>query len=252
MIYNVLQDKQFLTNIINIFAKNGVKISTYSLIAFILLATDETNKNLLKDFNVANFVTDIETITQIDNSTDYVADYVSKTIKERIELSNYDKINIILSKYNLTKEQFDILAAIVLAEAKANSYDDAYCVINTIYNRTISQTWRLYVDSVFDSQCGDSLYYQAICSGQFVVYETDIYKQFLNVTDLEGYQAIIDFLFTEQSKHQFLSFVANGCDSTGRCQFVPNGNLYYNELTYEDKISEPKTLSLLKSKRIIK
>ena len=54
-------------------------------------------------------------------------------------ITKEDKIKYILEKYNLTNEQFKILSAIVLSEAQANSYDDAYAVINTIYNRIHSK-----------------------------------------------------------------------------------------------------------------
>ena len=56
-------------------------------------------------------------------------------------ITKEDKIDYILNKYNLTKNEFNTLTAIVLSEAQSNSYEDAYAVINTIYNRTHAKNW---------------------------------------------------------------------------------------------------------------
>lgn len=253
MFYDILHDKDTFAKISKKFTEKGIKLSAYTLIAYILLSNCEVDSNLIKGAEFVSLMSDCKS-TSMQNSEiqDSITEIIKKIPRKNVELSNLDKINIILSKYHLTRNQFDVLAAIVLAEAKANSYEDAYCVINTIYNRTISATWRSYVDSIFGENCGENLYYQATCSGQFVVYESNIYQSFLNVTDLDGYQAVIDFLFTENLKHNFLSFVANGSNSSGCFQFVSNGNLYYNELSGDDKISQQKIEPALKVVQMVK
>ena len=162
------------------------------------------------------------------------------------EISNTDKITEILQNYNLTKEQFDVIVAVVLGEAAANSYDDAYAVINTIYNRTQSQTWINYVNQVMNCENGNNLYYQVICPSQFSVYIDNLYLDYMNKTDLPGYQAVIDFLYNKEIKHNYLSFVSCNDSMKDKVQFVENGNLYYNELIDEDRLSN--SISLQRTK----
>lgn len=157
----------------------------------------------------------------------------------KVELTNEEKIETILDKYGLSKEEFDVLSAIVLAEAEANSYEDAYAVINTIYNRTITQSWVYEINKIRGENAGRSLYYQAIHPNQFVVYQEGFYLGMVGITDVPGYQAIIDFLYTEDAIHEYLSF--RSCDSNlvvSYEQFSSNGNKYFNLIRDEDRISD--------------
>jgi len=156
--------------------------------------------------------------------------------KEEVKLTKEDKVSNILDEYNLSQEEFDVLCAIVLSEAKGNSYEDAYSVINTIYNRTISKKWVEYISDFYGKEVGDNLYYQAITPGQFVVYEDGVYKKNMGIKEGPAYDAIIDFLTTKEIKHNYLSFRASYCDIKVCKQFVDNGNKYFNEIEEEDRI----------------
>ena len=147
-----------------------------------------------------------------------------------------DKINYILSKYKLTKNEFNVLSAIVLSEAQSNSYEDAYAVINTIYNRTHAKNWVRSCSSYFGKNNGQSLYYQAIMPNQFVVYQHGTYTKYINRTDLNGYNAIIDFLYDEKIMHNYLSFRANNIVITGSEKFSNMGNNYFNILKEDNKL----------------
>lgn len=157
-------------------------------------------------------------------------------VEEEKELTNEEKVSIILEKYKLTAEEFDILCAITLREAAALSYDDAYAVINTVYNRTLSKLFHIDCEKFFGKDAGYSLYYQAIMPGQFVVYEEGYYKEKLGVKDEPGYQAIIDFLYTEETKHDFLQFRANFCEVSDSTQFVADGNKYFDPIELEERL----------------
>jgi len=146
------------------------------------------------------------------------------------------KIEYILDKYNLTKEQFNVLSAIVLTEAETNSYEDAYAVINTIYNRAHSKNWVRSVDNRYGKGKGENLYYQAISPNQFVVYQHGTYKRNLNNTNSVSYDAVIDFLYTEDEMHNYLSFRSNGSYVKNYEVFSENGNKYFNELRIENRI----------------
>ncbi len=151
-------------------------------------------------------------------------------------ITKEDKIKSILERYKLTKEQFNTLSAIVLSEADKNSYEDTYAVINTIYNRTHSKNWVKSVSNRYGSNKGESLYYQAISPNQFVVYEHGTYKKNLNNTNCVGYNAIIDFLYTEEVMHSYLSFRANNVKVKNSETFSKNGNNYFNLLLDNNRI----------------
>lgn len=155
---------------------------------------------------------------------------------QTVVLTKEEKVEYILEKYNLTKKQFNVLTAIVLSEAQRNSYDDAYAVINTIYNRTQSKTWVKYISNMFGKNKGYSLYYQAIAPNQFVVYQHGSYKKNLNKTDVSGYDAIIDFLYTEDAIHNYLSFRSHNIKIKNSMAFSSKGNNYFNILKEENRI----------------
>lgn len=161
--------------------------------------------------------------------------YASLNTYSSVTLTKEDKINYILENYGLTKEQFKVLSAIVLSEAETNSYEDAYAVINTIYNRTHSKNWVRSVDNTFGKGKGQNLYYQAISPNQFVVYQHGSYKRYLN-SDNIGTDAIIDFLYTEEVKHNYLSFRSHNTYVENYETFSDNGNKYFNEIIEENRI----------------
>ena len=76
---------------------------------------------------------------------------------------------------------------------------------------------------------GRNLYTQATALSQFEVYTNGGYLQFLNnSSDLVGYQAVIDMLYSQESHHNFMSFYADPNE--------PNGTHFHDELTDEDRI----------------
>ena len=164
------------------------------------------------------------------------------TTRNNIEYG-YDVIGTILNMYGLTEEQFNVLKSIVIAESKADSYEDGYAVINTVYNRTISQRWSNYVSYLNHENAGFNLYYQAITSGQFVVYENGNYKKYLDVFEGPVYDAIIDFLISQKSIHNYLSFRSAGTYLDEYEQFTPNGNKYFDLLLENDLVINENNLS---------
>ncbi len=151
-------------------------------------------------------------------------------------ITKEDKIEVILDKYNLTMKEFKILRAIVLSEAEANSYEDAYAVINTIYNRTHSKNWVKSVSNKFGKNKGYSLYYQAIHPNQFTVYQSGAYKKNLNNDKSIGNDAIIDFLYEEEIMHNYLSFRSHNIKIKNSESFSKKGNNYFNEIKEENYI----------------
>ena len=83
---------------------------------------------------------------------------------------------------------------------------------------------------------GNSLYYQAIAPRQFVVYEHGSYKKNLGNTESVGYDAIIDFLYTEEVMHNYLSFRAHSIKIKNSESFSKKGNNYFNELKSGNRV----------------
>lgn len=170
-----------------------------------------------------------------------VIDNVAKTTEfnsyAKIEITKEQKVADILKKYNLSKEEFKVLCGVVLAEAQSNSYEDAYAVINTIYNRTHSKNWVKSAERNYGKGKGTSLYYQAIKPGQFTVYKSGSYLRYVNDTTSVGYDAIIDFLYTEVLMHNYLSFRSHNIKIKGSEAFSNKGNNYFNVLTESNRIS---------------
>lgn len=151
-------------------------------------------------------------------------------------ISKEDKIEIILKKYDLTMDEFNIIRAIVLSEAETNSYEDAYAVINTIYNRAHSKNWVRSVSNRFGKDKGKNLYYQAIAPNQFTVYQSGSYKRNLNNTKSKGNDAIIDFLYEEKIMHNYLSFRSHSIKVNNSESFSNKGNNYFNLLKESNRI----------------
>lgn len=151
-------------------------------------------------------------------------------------ISNELKLDYILKNYNLTMEEFKVLCGIVLSEAEGNSYEDAYAVINTIYNRTHAKNWVRSVNGHFGNGKGNSLYYQSISPGQFTVYKSGSYLRHINETNSVGYKAILDFLYSENIMHNYLSFRSHSIKVSGSVSYSNKGNNYFSELVSENRV----------------
>ncbi len=153
------------------------------------------------------------------------------------EVSNEEKINVILNREGITREQFDEIVATAVGEAAPGSYEDAYAVINTFYNRTISKTWINEMIRATGEDKGRNLYEQITLINQSEVYTSGRYKEFLGTNDGPVYQAVIDFLYTLDRKHDYLCFFASYGDIPDSVQFVPGGNWYYSLMLSEDMVN---------------
>lgn len=157
---------------------------------------------------------------------------------EEIELTNEEKLEIILEMYGITEKQFNEIVATVIGEAAPDSYEDAYAVINVLYNRLRSYKWHNSVDNLRGPDGGYNIYYQLIQTGQFEIYYNGAYKLYLNedMYYTPGYQAVIDMLYSQVVMHNYLNFTSKNGKREGKEQFVDGGNLYYSSLKEEDII----------------
>jgi len=199
-------------------------------------------KNKIEKYNLKYLVLPIIYLTIIllvvPKSNPVVTQVTHTTLDSylTINITKEDKIDYILEQYNLTEYQFKVLCGVVLSEAQANSYEDAYAVINTIYNRTQSKSWVKFINNRYGKDRGKSLYYQVIAPSQFTVYQSGRYKKNMNITTSPGYEAIIDFLYTEDLIHNYLSFRSHNIKIKNSESFSNKGNNYFNILKDENRI----------------
>lgn len=154
------------------------------------------------------------------------------------ELSIKEKKKVILEQYKLTEDMYQIIASVVASESKANSYDDAYAVINTIYNRTLSKRWVNHINNIYGSGKGKNLYYQTIAPNQFTVYSSGSYKKYINNIPKTVEEAVINLLYSEESLHNYLSFRSSSYKGANTVQYEKGGNKYFNEIAVNDYINK--------------
>ena len=154
------------------------------------------------------------------------------------ELTNEEKLQVILTKHNITEFEFWQIVSTLAHEAGAYNYKECYDVICTLYNRTLSSKW-CWSCKQFGGGEGTSIINQLRLSGQFAGflpneagYDKD---KFINTA---AYQAAIDFLYTCERSHNYLSFNApwyEGCPIDA-VQLNPEckGNKYFGLLELED------------------
>lgn len=201
-------------------------------------------------------------------------DFKPEITMDNIDFYSMDEIiKFICEKYNLTEFEFKVIASTVYHETFANNYDDAYRVINTIYNRTKSKKWVDWISSVTGLD-GTSMYAQVIASGQFdgcVRNSGYDFDELLNTVIYDGTKpfettlaAIFDFLISEKSVHNFLSFkgiywkidesekMKDGYGITNWVKYTKLGNVYHNPLSQSDLIDpEYELVSVQENKEVL-
>jgi len=184
-----------------------------------------------------------------DNSVDYEDTLVIVQDNEEteVEITNEQRINWILERFNITTEQWRIIVAIITAEAAPNSYQDAFHVANTLYNRTISERWSNCPQITRDFRNekgiefdGNNIFHHAIAPGQFYVYAGNgRYQEFLDRTDLPQFQAAIDFFFyidINGPTHNYLQFRSYDSNPRNHTLLTNGGNRFFDILTDEDRL----------------
>jgi len=161
-------------------------------------------------------------------------------------IPNEEKLKVVLEKFQLSKEEFNVYAATVCGEAKKvlwngkdePCYVDSTGVATNILGRTNSHKWA-YEENVYD---------QVSRPGQYVVYYENIYQKYMEIEN-SGYQAALDVLYHEilckeiglplMKPQVWLNFLPNGeTRKSSFIQIVPNGNEFSHPQSKKDIIEE--------------
>lgn len=152
-----------------------------------------------------------------------------------------EKVEVILKKYGITKEQLKTIIAIVLLEAGLDHYEECYHVICVLYNRITSRSCISTISDRMGDGKGTSLYYQAICPSQFTVYKSDDYYKLMesDLSEYAGTKAVIDMLYSEETTHDYYRFVAPRKRNTVKNpeRLTSDGNYYWAEVRESDRVA---------------
>ncbi len=192
--------------------------------------------DLVKASTVKEYGIDYSGADQLKARSDYTE------IKELFDMLVQEKLDYVLTKYNLSFEQFEIVVKTLLGEGGEYDYDECYKLANSVDNRIHSSKWVNSVSKWFNDGDGYSLYYQIICPGQYAVYLDGIYKKYGDVFDYIGTFGIMDYLFKREPVTDDMSFYMgkNG------------GNVYHDPLTDNLRIDNPMILDEEEVKLVLK
>ena len=228
----IWNDKQKIKEIKKIASQYGVRLTSTLLLAISILMTSASSKDMREDRETHEELDFNYAITRMAIKNHKKENILQ--INEETSLTQEEKVEKILHKFNLTEEELDVCCAIAIAEAcgEGTNYEEATHVINTAYNRLISARWV--------ASLGDNLYEQMTAPNQFVVYQNGNYTKYLGRSDLPGYQAVIDFLSntSEIKEHNYLSFRSSDSKVEGSTQLVAGGNHYFNSLPADDRLDD--------------
>ena len=134
------------------------------------------------------------------------------------QVSNDEKLAFVLNYYGVSHPEFLRVAAACCAEAvtTGNNYIDTYAVANTVFNRANDAGY---------SRSGN-IYAQMVKPGQFEVFRRGMVDPLVGRTDLIGYQAVLDALYSRITIHDFVNFCAPSSSKKGGAQFTSKGNVH--------------------------
>ena len=134
------------------------------------------------------------------------------------QVSNDEKLAFVLNYYGVSHPEFLKVAAACCAEAvtTGNNYIDTYAVANTVFNRANDAGY---------SRSGN-IYAQMVKPGQFEVFRRGMVDPLVGRTDLIGYQAVLDALYSRITIHDFVNFCAPSSSKKGGVQFTSKGNVH--------------------------
>ena len=128
----------------------------------------------------------------------------------------------------LPLEDFYVFLAIVAAECSGNPHD-ALATASSILNRCDSEIWSTYITNI--GMDGTNPVDQATAPGQYNVYASGSYKQFLNGNVSEEVLRACEMAWYEGIRsHNYTSFRGRTCIGYSNNQVVDGGNRFGGEI----------------------
>ncbi len=206
--FNNINNKELLENFKKLLKKENLKRPSLVFLAFLMSFSSLGAAKYEKEEIPENDISNEEVLEDVKDETNTTSNQkevietfnnISNLLSQKIieyTNSNEYKIAKACKNYNLTRDQFEIICGIVLHEAQAYSYVDAYGVINTLVNRIYCSRWVNQVNRSQGAGKGNNIFNQVIQRGQFSVYANKTYTKYLYADPSVqiGKQAVIDVL----------------------------------------------------------
>ena len=169
-----------------------------------------------------------------------------EVLEEKVELTQEEKIDLVLEQAKLTTDQLKELICTTFGEA-GTEYEECYNVTSIFVNRTHSYAFVNQTNNCLGENAGYNVYAQMRTPGQFVAYEAYWYNYFMDLEPEElasypGYDAVLDCLLSNSPSHDYLAFKSAGSSPSGKEQLTEGGNRYHRHMTEDDTIPEEERL----------
>lgn len=230
--------------------KNEKNIIEESLIQEYIDATIKDSSDFVE--KVVETREEEEVITEPTDIEKALEAYKNGYDNERdIEINNKDfKITLDNRVYDLSEDDFKFFVAVVCAESNGTFYDALTCA-SSILNRCESKKWVEWLNAF--GKDGTNPVDQITFDGQFQVYSTGLYKNFLDLDNVNADVLLACELVCYQGVRSgsYCSFRSNDSIEYSDNQVVKNGNRfgdiieeYYEDLEIKQIDDEEKILTL--------
>ena len=180
--------------------EDGVKM----LGNYIMIASDDENTPIGTIID-----TEFGSSIVVNVKVDYKANYNAASESFAITTGN--------KEFDLTPEEMDFICAIVAHESD-NSYEDSLATASVIFNRCEAPNWV--------AAYGEDPIEQIIAPGQFSVYASGAYLNYLNGNSPEAVQQAVKDAASGTRNCRYLSFRGNRIASYSNNMATPTGNRY--------------------------
>ncbi len=215
----------------------------------------------ISETNYLEFINNLDIVKDKDFKTKKEPKRVIRPVRVHIkkpykEVTIEDMIDYTLIKFDLTREEYDILVAGIISEGKGGKEDadrinEALNVASALYNRCKDSRWCDYVRNIMGIKGKVGLFEHFTAKSQFDVWTYGTYTKNINCTSGPLYESIVKFLYyvdnidkDRQSsiygkpRHNYCSFCTSTLDrrSHNPVILVKGGNQYYDPIRPEENI----------------
>ena len=184
-----------------------------------MIATADEKLEMVEEIKNQEFIDNME----LAYETGYDEVLETEVDNETFELTYNNKTYEFQSE-----EDFYLFAAIVAAECNGNPHD-ALATASSILNRCDSESWSTYITNL--GLDGENPVDQATAPGQYSVYASGLYRQFLNGNVKEEVLRACEMAWYEGIRsHNYTSFRGRTCIGYSNNQVVDGGNRFGGEV----------------------
>ncbi len=265
----------------NNFGFRNLGISVLSLVLVLnFLSCSKRNSKSKEDFN-ASSVSDVSWMISRDELISYAFPKEEETINDseipwmisRDELIKYafpkeeekvvtekkeetipEMIDYILRKFDLTREEFDIIIAGCITEGmpgeeNEDRINEGLNVASVLYNRCKNERWINYVRQVTGIKGNIGLFENYVAKGQFSTYDSGFYLRAIDQKSGPLYEALVKFFYYVDNidpdrqnpdyevRHNYCSFWAHYLGRKDGVQLVsPGGNDFFDPTLPEEAV----------------